>query len=221
MSTGGLEHDRLIQEIIVEMKETAAYTGRSALCAATLEALRRVDRRAFVNDSDKRTAYINRPLGIGHQQTISQPYIVALMTDVLDLDKKSRVLEIGTGSGYQSAVLGELAEKVYSIEIVPELARSAAQRLHSHGYSNIVVKHGNGRLGWNEHAPFDAIIVTAAAESVPDALIRQLATDGHLIIPLERDAYSQILVLLTRTRNGEIHQREILPVVFVPLTGSE
>ncbi|KAA3623576.1 MAG: protein-L-isoaspartate(D-aspartate) O-methyltransferase [Proteobacteria bacterium] len=213
------ERDLLIGEIVAEVRDTSNYTGRTALHATTLDALRRVDRADFVDDDNTPRAYINSPLGIGYGQTISQPYIVALMTDLLDLDADSRVLEVGTGSGYQAAVLAEIAAQVYTVEIVPELATSARETLTRLGYSNIHAKAGNGRLGWSEHGPYDAVIVTAAADDIPRALIDQLAPGGVLVIPLNTSRHAQSLKRIHKNDDGGIDEEDVLPVVFVPLTG--
>ena len=213
------ERDRLIEEIAAEVRFTADYTGRSELSPAVMEAMARVVRHDFVDPLEREAAYANHPLSIGHGQTISQPYIVALMTDLLDLDDQSRVLEIGTGSGYQAAILAELAGQVFSLEIIPELAGAARARLAALGYDNVTVRHGNGRLGWPEQAPFDAVMVTAAAEAVPPALLDQLGPGGRMVIPVGSPWAGQQLLLLTRDEAGSLQQRQILPVVFVPLTG--
>jgi len=212
--------DRLMREIELEVRETAVYTGRERLAPAVMDAMRHVARHDFVDAEERIAAYGNYPLSIGHGQTISQPYIVALMTDLLDLDPGSRVLEVGTGSGYQAAILGELAGQVYSLEIIPALAESAKARLASMGYDNVTVRCGNGRAGWPEQAPFDAVMVTAAAEAIPPALTEQLKPGGRMIIPLGRPWGAQELVLLTKDANGVIDERCVLAVAFVPLTGS-
>ena len=179
-------------------------------------AMVRVPRERFVPLEQQRSAYDDRPLPIGYRQTISQPYIVAYMTDALRLDPGDRVLEIGTGSGYQAAVLAELAAKVYSIEIVPALAERARDTLTALGYANVDVRLGDGYAGWPDEAPFDAIIVTAAPDHVPQPLIEQLAPGGRLIIPVGQD--SQSLTLITRTAEG-VTQERMLRVLFVPMTG--
>lgn len=212
--------EQLIREIEVEVQETARYTGREALAPAVLEAMRHVPRHDFVAVEQRVSAYGNYPLSIGHGQTISQPYIVALMTDLLDLDRDSRVLEIGTGSGYQAAILAELAGQVYSVEIIPPLANAARARLKNMGYDNVEVRCGNGRAGWPEQAPFDAIMVTAAAETIPPALVEQLRPGGRMVIPLGTPWGAQQLVLLTKEPDGGISERSVLGVAFVPLTGS-
>ncbi len=179
-------------------------------------AMVRVPRERFVPLEQQRSAYDDRPLPIGYRQTISQPYIVAYMTDALRLDPGDRVLEIGTGSGYQAAVLAELAAKVYSIEIVPALAERARDTLTALGYANVDVRLGDGYAGWPDEAPFDAIIVTAAPDHVPQPLIEQLAPGGRMIIPVGQDRQS--LTLITRTAEG-VTQERMLRVLFVPMTG--
>jgi len=209
----------LIDEIAGEVSETAELTGIRRLSPSTRRALETVDRAAFVDETDAPYAYINRPLAIGHGQTISQPYIVALMTDLLEIDENSRVLEIGTGSGYQAAILGEVANEVYSIEIIEPLAARAERVLARLGYRNVHVRCGNGRLGWPEQAPFDGIIVTAAADGVPAALLAQLAPGGVMVIPVARAAFSQDLLTIRKHEDGSIEEKVVLPVMFVPLTG--
>ena len=183
---------------------------------AVLEAMRRVPRHRFVPEALAHRAYEDNPLPIGQGQTISQPYIVAYMTEAAQVKKKSKVLEIGTGSGYQAAVLGELAREVYSIEILPPLAERARRTLAALGYKNVHVKAGNGYLGWPEHAPFDAIVVTAAPDEVPQALIEQLAVGGTMVVPV--GAGEQDMLIITKTKEGLI-QKKTLPVRFVPMTG--
>ena len=181
-----------------------------------LDAMLRVPRHEFVPSSWKSAAYDDRPLPIGHDQTISQPYIVAFMTEALELDGTEKVLEIGTGSGYQAAVLGTLAKEVFTIEIVEPLARRATGVLAELGYDNVHVRCGDGYRGWPEEAPFDAIMVTAAPDHVPQPLLDQLAVGGRLIVPV--GSWDQNLVLLERTETG-LERREVLPVRFVPMTG--
>jgi protein-L-isoaspartate(D-aspartate) O-methyltransferase len=178
-----------------------------------------VRREAFVAPGSEPTAYENRPLPIGHDQTISQPFVVALMTDLLDLQPDDRVLEVGTGSGYQAAVLAEVADKVYSIEVIPELAARAAVALSGQGYANVELRTGDGGLGWPEQAPFDAIIVTAAAPEVPPALPEQLRPGGRMVIPIGPRRGDQELLLVTKDAAGNVTRRGVLPVAFVPLTG--
>jgi protein-L-isoaspartate(D-aspartate) O-methyltransferase len=182
-----------------------------------LAAMRKVPRHLFVDPSQRSQAYEDHPLPIPGNQTISQPYIVALMTELLELQPNERVLEIGTGSGYQSAVLGELAGEVYTIEIVPELAHSAAARLKELHYDNVVVREGDGYGGWPEHAPFDAIIVTAAPERIPQPLIEQLAPGGVMVIPV--GGFFQELKVFRKSADGRVTEKDILPVRFVPMTG--
>ncbi len=213
--------DRLIEEIECEVRETAAYTGRPALSPRVLAAMRRVARHDFIEASSRGSAYGNFPLPIGHGQTISQPYVVAIMTELLDIQPVARVLEVGTGSGYQTAVLAELANEVYSVEIIPELATAARARLACLGYDRVQVRQGNGRLGWPEQAPFDAIMVTAAAESVPATLLSQLATGSRLIIPVGGRWRGQELLLFSRAEDGRLVEKRVLPVAFVPLVGGE
>lgn len=184
-----------------------------------LRAMESIPRHFFVPDEIKSRAYDDNPLPIGHGQTISQPYIVAYMTEVLHLDRESVVLEIGTGSGYQAAILSVLVKKVYSVEIVEELAQSAGERLEQLGYRNVEVKHGDGYYGWQEYTPFDAIIVTAAAGHVPPPLIDQLKHDGRMIIPVGGVFMTQSLVLVLKDDQGMITTRNMMPVIFVPLTG--
>ncbi|WP_125931974.1 protein-L-isoaspartate(D-aspartate) O-methyltransferase [Thiosocius teredinicola] len=219
MSSKTHEADSMLQAINDDVALTRRQTGRDALAPAVIDALRRVPRHAFVDDDLKDHAYDNRPLPIGRGQTISQPFIVALMTELAEVGKGARVLEVGTGSGYQCAVLAELADEVYSVEIVPELAENAARRLKSLGYRNVSTKFGDGYEGWPDKAPFDAIIVTAATPLIPPPLIEQLKPGGRLVLPLGQPHFSQELVLLRKNAHGEIETHNILPVAFVPLTG--
>jgi protein-L-isoaspartate(D-aspartate) O-methyltransferase len=182
-----------------------------------LAAMRKVPRHRFVDSSERDRAYEDHPLPIAGSQTISQPYIVALMTELLALPERARVLEIGTGSGYQSAVLGELAAEVYSIEIVPALARSASEKLRQLGYTNVTVREGDGYRGWPEHAPFDGIIVTAAPERIPQPLLEQLAAGGRMVIPV--GGFFQELKVFTKQPDGGVTEKDVLPVRFVPMTG--
>ena len=212
-----IEKQRLLEQIEREVRETAAYTGRKTLKPEVYEAMVRVPREEFVLPNDLELAYINNALPIKHGQTISQPYIVALMTDLLEVDKDSIVLEVGTGSGYQAAVLGEIVKQVYSLEVIPELGEESAEKLQQLGYDNISVKTGNGREGWPEHAPYDAIIVTAVADELPPALIEQLKPGGHLIIPIGLPGQIQRLYDVEKDISGEVKAREVLAVTFVPL----
>ena len=183
---------------------------------AVLNALRAVPRHQFVPDRLADWAYTDRPLPIGHEQTISQPYIVAFMTAAVQPDSTNRVLEIGTGSGYQAAVLAEIVDSVYTIEIVPELARSARARLTRLGYDNVVVREGDGYAGWPEHAPFDAIVVTAAPNQIPSPLLEQLAPGGRMVLPVGPTGAVQRLTLVTKAADGSITRERLMPVRFVP-----
>src|SRR5271166_3041156 len=213
------ERAALLEEIAREMRETARWTGCAELSARVTAALAKVRREVFVLPREADSAYHNRPLPIGHGQTISQPFVVALMTELLDLQPDDNVLEVGTGSGFQAAVLAELARKVHSIEVIPELAATAAKALAGQGYSNVELRTGDGGLGWPEQAPFDAIIVTAAAPDVPPALIEQLRPGGRMVIPIGPPHDDQDLLLITKDTAGTVTRRSILPVAFVPLTG--
>jgi protein-L-isoaspartate(D-aspartate) O-methyltransferase len=181
-----------------------------------LRAMRVVPRHEFVPESLRRNAYDDRPLPIGHRQTISQPYIVALMSELANVGPGDTVLEVGTGSGYQAAVLAEMGAKVYSIEIVEPLAKQAKRTLSALGHAGVEVRHGDGYAGWPEHAPFDAILVTAAPPKIPEPLKQQLKIGGRLVIPV--GDYSQSLIRLTRTKSG-FRKDNVLPVRFVPMTG--
>jgi protein-L-isoaspartate(D-aspartate) O-methyltransferase len=184
-----------------------------------LKAMWIVPRHAFVRAGEQRAAYGDYPLPIGYEQTISQPYIVAFMTQTLQLKPNSKVLEIGTGSGYQAAVCAELAKEVYTIEIVEELAKSAEAKLKELGYRNVFVRAGDGYFGWPDKAPFDAIIGTAAAERIPPPLLEQLKPGGRMILPVEGSLGFQYLVLITKDEKGNLHQKKVMPVRFVPMTG--
>ncbi len=200
-------------------RETAEYTGRAALNARVLDAMGRVPRHEFIGEDLRARAYLNTALPITHDQTISQPFIVALMTDFLDPKPTDIILEVGTGSGYQAAVLAELVEHIYSIEIIAALTRSAGEVLQRLGYDNITLRTGDGYAGWPEQAPFDGIIVTAAAQHIPGPLVDQLKPGGKLIIPVESSGGAQQLILVEKDESGSVRERPILPVRFVPLTG--
>jgi protein-L-isoaspartate(D-aspartate) O-methyltransferase len=208
----------LLDEIKREVALTSLTTGRKLLAASTLKALAEVPRHRFVDKNLEDAAYDNRPLSIGFGQTISQPYIVAIMTDLLDLDSGQRVLEIGTGSGYQAAVLSLIVAEVHSIEIIPELAKIARERLKQLSYDNVHVHMGNGYHGLPEKAPFDAVIVTAAASHIPPPLLAQLKVGGKMIIPIGSPFAVQSLFLLEKRTDG-IKQTNVLTVQFVPFTG--
>lgn len=208
---------RLVDEIEVEVRETRKWIGRERLSPRVVAAMAKVPRHRFLAPGDVGYAYLNRPWTIGFGQTISQPYIVALMTELLDLEPDHRVLEIGTGSGYQTAVLAEIAFRVYSIETVETLAKRARMLLDELGYQTIHVRTGDGHEGWPELAPFDAVIVTAAAERVPPALVAQLGTGGRLVIPVGRVYESQTLVRAVKNDDGTLARENVLPVAFVPM----
>jgi protein-L-isoaspartate(D-aspartate) O-methyltransferase len=211
--------ERLLRQIDDDYLATAASTGLKTMSAAVRNSIAQVPRHRFVAAGDEPIAYVNQPLAIGHGQTISQPFIVALMTDLLELHGDERVLEVGTGSGYQTAVLAELVAEVFSIEIVPELAQRAEERLRALGYRNVRVRLADGNAGWPEQAPFAAIIVTAAGR-VPPSLLAQLKAGGRMVIPIARADGEQVLTLATKTAQG-VTMREVLPVRFVPLTGEQ
>ena len=207
---------KMVEVISENVIETASYTGVTALSPQVVNALKLVPRHKFVPDELRNYAYENRPLPIGHGQTISQPYIVAIMTDLLELQPEYVVLEIGTGSGYQAAVLSVLVDKVYSIEIIPALAQYAADNLQSLNYNNVIVRSGDGYKGWPEVAPFDSIIVTAGGK-VPPALLSQLKPGGKMIIPVGNEGAVQSLTLFEKNVEGQLRQRQVLPVRVVPL----
>ncbi len=209
-------------DMVAEVELYALLAGDTigeAIDPGVLSSLGTVMRHAFVPDNQKRVAYENRPLPIGHGQTISQPYIVALMTNLIEPAKDDVVLEVGTGSGYQAAILAKLVKQVYSIEIVPPLARQVKERLEHLGYDNVRTRLGDGYYGWEEHAPFDSIVVTAAASHVPPSLIRQLRPGGKMVIPVGGRFMTQQLLLIEKTEKGEIKTFQIAAVRFVPLTG--
>jgi len=208
----------LMAEIEVEASATASFTGRKQFSPAVMGAMSRVPRHLLIPPELENLAYINSPLSIGFGQTISQPYIVALMTDLLELRPEAIVLEIGCGSGYQAAVLAELSAKVYSIELVDELALRARSRLQELGYANVEVISGDGYYGCPEHAPFDGIIVTAAPDHVPPALVEQLKPGGRLVIPVGTNSFSQELLLIRKEADGRAVTRRTIAVRFVPLT---
>lgn len=210
---------QMTEEIARMTRDTRLETGRAALAARTMAAMAKVPRHLFVPSGSEHGAYYNRPLSIGLGQTISQPFIVALMTDLLEIKPGDRVLEIGTGSGYQAAVLAELAATVYTVEIVEPLGREAVTRFKALGYRNIISRIGDGHQGWTEHAPFDAIMVTAAARELPAALMAQLKPGGRLVIPIGMPSGVQTLYLYNKQTDGSWTRRAVLAVRFVPLTG--
>ena len=194
--------------------------ARGITDGATLKAMRTVHRHYFVPENIIEYAYLDRPLPIGNDQTISQPYIVAFMTAAIQPKAGMKVLEVGTGSGYQAAVLAEIVDEVYTIEIIPELARKAKHTLDTLGYQNVRVRTGDGYVGWEEHAPFDAIIVTAALDHIPQSLIEQLKDGGSLVMPIGEVGKTQALKLLKK-RRGKTTERTLMPVRFVPFTGKQ
>jgi protein-L-isoaspartate(D-aspartate) O-methyltransferase len=222
-SASGDDYDRLRQRMVALIETDVALTSthlqRDALDKRVIEAMGEVPRHLFVPAAQRAQAYENRPLPIGHGQTISQPYIVAIMTDLLDPAPGQRALEIGTGSGYQAAVLSRLVSRVYSMEIVEPLGEQAKARLPALGYDNVEVKIADGYFGWAEHAPYDLIIVTAAASHIPPPLVKQLSPGGRMIIPVGSRFMTQQLLLVTKDAQESLQVRQILPVRFVPLTG--
>lgn len=206
----------MVAEVEAMVAETRRYTGVADLDEKVMHSLSAVPRHEFVPPSLRVFAYRNNPLPIGEGQTISQPYIVALMTHLMGVDGDMTVLEIGTGSGYQAAVLARLARHVYTIEIIETLGRRAEETLARLGYANVTVKIGDGYIGWEEHAPFDAIIVTAAPEQVPQPLIDQLKPGARMVVPVGPQHGYQSLQVLEKQQNGEVNTTDILPVGFVP-----
>jgi len=211
--------EALIAEVQADVRLTADSLGFSRLDPAVIEALRAVPRHAFVPEWEQDLAYGNHPLPIGAGQTISQPYIVAVMSQMLQVGRGDRVFELGTGSGYQAAILAAMGVDVYTVEIVPELAERARKTLEALGYDHVQVRAGDGWMGWPEAAPFDAIIVTAAAPRIPDPLVAQLKTGGRLVIPVGQPNGVQQLVVYEKEPSGELVGRHQLPVRFVPVTG--
>jgi protein-L-isoaspartate(D-aspartate) O-methyltransferase len=202
-----------------DVKSTRFYLDKEILDEKVMQMMAKVPRHEFVPENKRDYAYENRPIPIGHGQTISQPYIVAIMTDLLELKPDSRVLELGTGSGYQAAILSGLVKEVFSIEIIEPLGLAAKARLARLGYDNVTVKIGDGYYGWEEQAPFDAIIVTAAASHIPPALSKQLKVGGRMIIPVGTMFMTQQLLLVSKQGETKLVSRQILPVRFVPVTG--
>lgn len=210
---------RMIRDIEAEVALTQDYIGKATLDARVMDAMAQVPRDRFLPADSVAYAFENGPVPIGYGQTISQPYIVALMTDLLGTKPDDIVLEIGTGSCYQAAVLSLLVKQVYTVEIIPELGESAALRLRQLGYGNVEIRVGDGYYGWPEHAPYDGIIVTAAAPYIPQPLIAQLKPGGRLVIPIGQPYCHQELMLVEKDGQGDIEIRNVLPVAFVPLTG--
>lgn len=213
-------HRHMVAEIAAKTIYVSARIGKAALGKRVMDAMANVPRHDFVPVELRPYAYADTPLPIGFDKTISQPFIVALMTDLLDLRATDTVLEIGTGLGYQAAILAQLARKVYSVEIIEELAVQAKQRLRRQGYANIELKIGNGYFGWPEHAPFDKLIVTAAPELIPPPLLQQLKPDGRMVIPTGL-AEAQQLILVSNDRDSRLAIKEIVPVRFSKLEGGE
>jgi protein-L-isoaspartate(D-aspartate) O-methyltransferase len=213
-----VRRERMIAEIEQLVRETRRETGRAALDVRVIAALRKVERHRFLPPGFSAQAYDNRPLAIGAGQTISQPFIVALMTDLLNVAPGDKVLEVGTGSGYQAAVLAEIVREVFSIEIIEPLGREAARALAVAGYRNVQTRIGDGYAGWPDEAPFDGIIVTAAAPYVPQPLIDQLKNGGRLVIPLGEPQGVQSLFVIDKDVRGTVTRRKVLDVRFVPLT---
>ncbi len=213
------QHAALVKIVESDVRATRRFIGKAALDPRVIAALASVPRHAFVPERQKPNAYLNRPLPIGHGQTISQPYIVALMTDMLGVDAGDVVLEVGTGSGYQAAILAGLVKQVYTIEIIEPLGLAADARLKRLGYDNVRTRLGDGYYGWPEHAPYDAIVVTAAASHVPPPLIAQLKRGGRMAIPVGGRFLTQQLLLIEKGLDGAVTTRQVLPVRFVPLTG--
>lgn len=206
------ERERLVKNHII---------GAGIKDTETIRSMRTVPREKFVPPELRKHAYANQPLPIGYGQTISQPYIVALMTELLSVDEDDRVLEIGTGSGYQAAILAVIAQEVFTIEIIEPLGIAASKRLTELGYENIHTRIGDGYYGWEDQAPFDAIIVTAAADHIPPPLLKQLSPGGRMCIPVGQPYYPQILKLITRDREGNFTVHDIIPVRFVPFTRAD
>ena len=209
--------ENMLKEIEDEVVFTERFIGKNKLDDRVMQAMHDVPRHEFVPRMQQGLAYMNGPLSIGHGQTISQPYIVALMTDMLNVNEDSVVLELGTGSGYQAAILSRIVKQVYSMEVIPELLESAQQKFKKLGYNNIETRLGDGHQGWPEHAPYDGIIVTAAAGDIPDTLIEQLKPGANLVIPVSRDFGPQELLLVNKQQDGSIITNDVLAVAFVPL----
>jgi protein-L-isoaspartate(D-aspartate) O-methyltransferase len=206
-------------ELVEEVRDYAGLVGDGTIRDDVLESLNTVERHRFVPPGEVAHSYENRPLPIGWGQTISQPYIVALMTDLLEPEPGDVVLEVGTGSGYQAAILSGLVDHVYTIEIIEALAEQGSERLQRLGFNNVTTRLGDGYFGWEEHAPFDGIIVTAAATHVPPPLIAQLKAGGRMVIPVGSRFATQWLLLIEKDDAGSVVTRQVTPVRFVPLTG--
>ena len=220
-----MKFDRQRRQMIEDIEAGVAFTrnmiGKDRLDKRVMTAMRQVPRENFVPPNMRHAAFRDGALPVGHGQTISQPYIVALMTDMLELSEDSIVLEIGTGTGYQAAILSCLARQVYSIERIPALAESARLRLDEMGYDNVEIRCGDGYQGWPDRAPFDGIIVTAAAPFIPPALLEQLRPGGRMAIPVGMPSLHQELMLVSKDMLGETHNKSLLGVAFVPLVGAD
>ena len=214
------QRENMIRAIEANLRATSIYLKKEALNSRIMDAMNTVPRHVIVPINQRSHAYLNRPLPIGYGQTISQPYIVAIMTDLLNPQPEHTVLEVGTGSGYQAAILSRLVRQVYTIEIIEALGKRSKRDLAELGYDNIQVWIGDGYYGWKQHAPFDGIVVTATASHIPPPLIQQLKPGGRMIIPVGSRFLTKQLLLLVKDEEGNVTTRQILPVRFVPLTGS-
>ena len=213
------QRQSMLEKIQQDTRRTKPFTGIDKISEEVMYAMEIVPRHHFVPTPLEYLAYLNRPLPIGESQTISQPFIVALMTEFLDPQPEDKILEIGTGSGYQAAVLAVMARQIYSLEIIESLASEASERLHVLGYDNVSVIHTDGSHGWPQGAPYNKIIVTAASPRIPQTLIEQLASPGIMVIPIGPQDEGQELIVLQKNASGTLSQRSILPVRFVPFTG--
>jgi protein-L-isoaspartate(D-aspartate) O-methyltransferase len=213
------QRQQMVEEITEDARRVAKLVEKDTFDESIMSVMQNTPRHLFVPAEARPFAYENRPLPIGYGQTISQPYIVALMTDLLQPEADHKVLEIGTGSGYQAAVLAQLVKEVYSIEIIKELGQSSTRLLKDLGYDNVTTRIADGYDGWPEHAPFDSIIVTAAISHIPPPLVRQLKNGGTMVIPVGTGFQTQQLTLVKKDMSGEITTRQIIPVIFVPFTG--
>ena len=214
-----VERRQMIGTIEAHVRETSFAIDRDHIGSRVLEVMGAIPRHEFVPEDLREASYEDRPLPIGYGQTISQPFIVALMTDILSVDRTSVVLEVGTGSGYQAAVAAALARQVYTIEIIPELAHRAADRVRQLGYANVAVRIGDGYFGWQDAGPFDGVIVTAAAGHIPPALLQQLKPGGRMVIPVGPPLGLQHLTVVERSSDSRVRTRQLFPVKFVPLAG--
>ena len=214
-----LARQAMVQDIAADVIATSAYINKKTFDPKIMTAMGKVPRHEFVPRIQQQFAYENRPLAIGHGQTISQPYIVALMTDLIEPEQKHKVLEVGTGSGYQAAILSELVDQVFTMEIIEPLGNQAREKLKQLQYANVNVRIGDGYYGWEEHGPFDSIVVTAAASHIPPPLILQLKPGGRMVIPVGSRFMVQQLMMVKKDAKGKVTTHQILPVRFVPLTG--